>query len=125
MGNGDDLIYLFPILMGTFRPLSHEDLVFSERFIKLLTNFATDGKPALTMESGKGSFNNYVDTILLFFDPPPCVDSFYTLNVDKNRDFLTPSSPHLVHVVIEWPLMAILRSLYLILCMYVNLFYMK
>ena len=39
--------------MGTFRPLSHEDLVFSERFIKLLTNFATDGKPALTMESGK------------------------------------------------------------------------
>ena len=53
MGNGDDLIYLFPILMGTFRPLSHEDLVFSERFIKLLTNFATDGKPSLTMESGK------------------------------------------------------------------------
>jgi len=52
VGNGDDLIYLFPILMGTFRPLSHEDLVFSERFIKLLTNFATDGKPSLTMESG-------------------------------------------------------------------------
>ena len=39
--------------MGTFRPLPHEDLVFSERFIKLLTNFAIDGKPALTMESGK------------------------------------------------------------------------
>ena len=32
------------------------------------------------------------------------MDSFYTLNVDKNRIFLTLSSPHLVHVVIEWPL---------------------
>ena len=39
-----------------------------------------------------------------FLTPPPsCVDSFYTLSVDKNRYFLTPS-PHLVHVVIEWPL---------------------
>jgi len=35
--------------------------------------------------------------------PPPCVDTFYTLSVDKNRHFFTPS-PHLVHVVIEWPL---------------------
>ena len=38
-----------------------------------------------------------------FLPPPPCVDSSYTLGVDKNRYFLTPS-PHLVHVVIEWPL---------------------
>ena len=38
------------------------------------------------------------------FDPPPCVDSFYTLSVDKNKLFLTPSPPHLVHVVIECPL---------------------
>ena len=40
--------------------------------------------------------------------PPPSAwgfytvfDSFYTLSVDKNRHFLTPSPPHLVHVVIE------------------------
>ena len=33
-----------------------------------------------------------------------CMDSFYTLSMDKNRHFLTPSPPHLVHVVIEWPL---------------------
>ena len=26
-----------------------------------------------------------------FLTPPPCVDSFYTLSVDKNRHFLTPS----------------------------------
>ena len=53
----------------------------------------------------KGAFNNYMDKILPFFDPnPPCVDSFYTLSVDKNRHFLTPSPPHLVHVVIECPL---------------------
>ena len=52
VGNGDDLIYLFPILSGTFRPLPHEDLVFSERFIKLFTSFATNGKPTLKMEAG-------------------------------------------------------------------------
>ena len=39
------------------------------------------------------------------FWPSTCVDSFYTLSVDKNRHFLTPSlHPYLVHVVIEWPL---------------------
>ena len=26
VGNGDDLIYLFPVLSGTFRPLPHDDL---------------------------------------------------------------------------------------------------
>ena len=36
--------------------------------------------------------------------PPPFVDSFYILSVDKNRHFLTPSPPDLVHVVIECPL---------------------
>ena len=52
-----------------------------------------------------------------FLTPPPCVDSFYTLSVDKNRHFLTPSPPHLVHVVIECPLISpftYLRSL----CLY-------
>ena len=50
----------------------------------------------------KGSFNNYVDRILPFFDlpffdPPSCMDSFHTLSVS----WTTPT--HLVHVVIEWP----------------------
>ena len=40
----------------------------------------------------------------------PCVDSFYTLSVDKTRHLLTPS-PHLVHVVIEWPLIQMIHSL--------------
>ena len=31
------------------------------------------------------------------------MDSFYTLSLDKNRHFLTPSPPHLFHVVIECP----------------------
>ena len=40
----------------------------------------------------------------VIFDPPsPCVDCFYTLSVDKDGLFLPPP-PHLVHVVIEWPL---------------------
>ena len=41
------------------------------------------------------SFNNYVDSILPFFDThSPCVDSFYTLSMDKNRllDPLLPST---------------------------------
>ena len=33
-----------------------------------------------------------------------CVDIFYILSVDKNRHFMTPFPPHLVHVVIELPL---------------------
>ena len=39
-----------------------------------------------------------------FLTPRTVLDSFYTLSVDKNRHFLTPSPPHLVHVVIECPL---------------------
>jgi hypothetical protein len=37
-----------------------------------------------------------------FLTPPPLRGQFYTLSVDKNRHFLTPFPPHLVHVVIEW-----------------------
>ncbi len=40
VGNGDDLIYLFPVLGGVFRPLPHDDLIFSQRFIELLASFA-------------------------------------------------------------------------------------
>ena len=47
-----------------------------------------------------------MDIILPLFDPPPSwVDRFYTLSMDKNIYFLTPSPTHLVHVLIEWPLM--------------------
>ena len=45
----------------------------------------------------QGSFNNYVDRILPFFDTPspprPCVDSFYNLSVDK-KTFFDPLPPH-------------------------------
>ena len=55
-----------------------------------------------------GAFNNYVDRILPMFDPPPppppppypCVDSFYTLSVDKNRHNLTSSLPSSLPVLI-------------------------
>ena len=50
VGNSDDLIYLFPVLSGTFRPLPHDDLIFSQRFIQLLTSFAATGKPSIVME---------------------------------------------------------------------------
>ena len=50
VGNGDDLIYLFPVLSGTFRPLPHDDLIFSQRYIQLLVSFARSGKPSIAME---------------------------------------------------------------------------
>jgi len=53
VGNGDDLIYLFPVLSGTFRPLPHDDLVFSQRFIQLLSSFAKDGQPRVKMSDPK------------------------------------------------------------------------
>ena len=39
------------------------------------------------------------------------MDSFYTLRVDKNKNFLTPSPPYLVHVVIEWPLSLVFANI--------------
>ena len=57
------------------------------------------------------AFNNYVDRILPFSDPPPCVDSFYTLSVDKTDIFLPP---HLVHVVIEWPLTDFKKNMHIL-----------
>ena len=49
----------------------------------------------------KGSFTNYVDKILAFFDHlSPCVDIFYGINVDKMWTFLDHSLPRLVNVVI-------------------------
>ena len=49
----------------------------------------------------KGSFNNYVDIILPFFDPHPLHGQFLSPKRGQNRHSLTPSPPHLVHVVIE------------------------
>ena len=54
VGNGDDLLYLFPVLSGTFRPLPHEDLIFSQRYIHLLMTFAKTGRPVISMDILKG-----------------------------------------------------------------------
>ena len=60
----------------------------------------------LAIKIYKGAFNDYVDTILPFFLPPPTSTwTCLTLNVDKNRDFLDHLPPLLVHVVIECPQM--------------------
>ena len=49
-----------------------------------------------------GTFINHVDKFLIFFDPPPPCNQFYTHNVDHFTKFLNPPLP--VHVVYEWPL---------------------
>ena len=50
----------------------------------------------------KGPFKNYVDKILTIFDYlPTSTWTFFTLNVDKKKHFLTTYPPHLVHVVFE------------------------
>lgn len=46
VGNGDDLIYLFPIFPGLFT-LTPEENKFSKTFIELLTSFAKKGIPTL------------------------------------------------------------------------------
>ena len=50
-----------------------------------------------------GPFNNYVDRILPFFDPPPLCGQFFYPDRGQKQTFFDPISPHLVHVVIEWP----------------------
>ena len=39
-----------------------------------------------------------------FFDPPSLCRQFLYSERGQKQTFLTPSPPHLVHVVIEWPL---------------------
>ena len=56
----------------------------------------------------KGPFKSYVDKILTIFDYlPTSTWTFFTLNVDKKKHFLTTYPPHLVHVVFERPLLKI------------------
>ena len=58
-----------------------------------------------------GSFTNYVDNILVFFDHlPPCVDNLYVMNVDKNGHFKTTYLPRLINVVCERPLYVFAKS---------------
>ena len=92
-----------------FCHLKNESMIYFRKTISTRSNFwhlyGSIPMSGLTDFYNGWAFNYYVDRILPFFDPPPsCVDSFYTLSVDKKRHFLTPSPPHLVHVVIEWPL---------------------
>ena len=60
----------------------------------------------------KGPFKNYMDKILTIFDYlPTSPRTFFTLNVDKKKYFLTTYQPHLVYVVFERPLSTFLGFL--------------
>ena len=48
--------YLFPILMGLFRPLPSDDIAFSMRMVELLTSFARTGKPSIVMGEDQPPF---------------------------------------------------------------------
>lgn len=79
VGNGDDLIYLFPVLSGTFRPLPHEDLIFSQRFIQLLVSFANNGKPSIVMEPlNKVELDENGGTTTTTTKKPPVTPGNYT-----------------------------------------------
>jgi hypothetical protein len=57
------------------------------------------------LPTNRGAFNNYVDRILPFFDPPtPLRGQFSYPERRQKQTFFDPLPPHLVHVVIEWPL---------------------
>ena len=54
---------------------------------------------------GRRSFNNYVGIMLPFLDyRSTSMWTFFTLNLDKNGYVRRTYSPHLVHVIIECPL---------------------
>ena len=56
----------------------------------------------LEKHATKGSFNNYVDIILPFFEYlslPLC--PFFTLNLDKNRHFLTTFRVKTLHFEVD------------------------
>ena len=56
------------------------------------------------MNSGIGAFNNYVDIILPFSDPPaPARGQFLNPERGQKQTLFDPLPPHLVHVVIECP----------------------
>ena len=60
------------------------------------------GSRKLTLDMcPKGPFNNYVDRILLFFDPPPLRGQFLHPGSGQKQTFFDPLPPQLVHVVIE------------------------
>ena len=58
--------------------------------------------PKANMEGGIQQLRG--QNFAIFAPPPACVDSFYTLSVDRHFLTTSPLPPHLVHVVIEWPL---------------------
>ena len=49
----------------------------------------------------RGSFNNYVDRILTFFDHPHLRGQFLYPEREQKQTFFDPFPPHLVHIVIE------------------------
>ena len=53
VGSGDDLMYLFPVHWGIFRPFPSEDIMFSTKFTALIASFATKGKPEFKMGEGE------------------------------------------------------------------------
>jgi len=56
VGNGDDLMYLFPIHLGLFRPLPSDDIMFSHKMTELLATFVRTSKPTITMDEDSPPF---------------------------------------------------------------------
>ena len=64
-------------------------VVFFRRTFTRFFKFEDDESSNILKSPTLGSFTNYVDKILAFFDHLPlCVDIFYRINVDKKWTFL-------------------------------------
>jgi len=50
VGNGDDLIYLFPILSGLFLPFSSKEDKFSSHLRQLFVSFTKSGRPLVQLD---------------------------------------------------------------------------
>jgi len=51
VGNGDDLIYLFPV--NLLQPQSPEDIKFSNQLVELITTFVKTGKPSIEQDDAE------------------------------------------------------------------------
>lgn len=52
VGNGDDLIYLFPFYAGQSQPLPPADATLSSKLMELLTSFIKIGNPSVVLRDG-------------------------------------------------------------------------
>ena len=72
--------------IGSFHPLSFFGQLLSAEFLSKISKLRLGGIQQL-----------WGHNFAIFWPPHPCLDGFYTISMDKNRQFLTPSPSSCPH----------------------------